>query len=598
MKFTVRVKTDASEKTVTLALTAKDNAAKKFKAALGNRPEILSVEWTHRHYVKDAEYIPHGEDIENFLTREIAKPIIHWEDSPQLGYEILPNKYFYRYQAPTPAKELLDEFWRLEKEAEKMLGRADSDVMNTHMETKSSELDWLGEVPADWSVYRIKRVMSKVDYGISESTQETGRFAVLKMGQFQGGEIDFSALDFVDEVSEGLLLESGDLLYNRTNSPDEVGKAAIFRGSRQDRVTFASYLVRLRTNHRASPYFLNYLLNCDGFLSYARKLAIPSVQQSNLNSTRYCQIPIPVPRSTEQQRIAKYLDASCAAIDAAMAAKRRQLEVLEGVRRQIIQKAVTRGIEEHPVLRQTGYVWMNDVPVNWDLVSLKRVSEIQTGLTLGKVYEGVLIERPYLRVANVQDGHLNLKDVTTIEVPEQVADRVELRPGDVLMTEGGDLDKLGRGTVWSGEIPDCLHQNHIFAIRCFKHKLLPDFLAYLTASRYGRDYFEATGKRTTNLASTNSTKVGLFPIPRPPITEQKEICQFLDAKLSEIAQVVKGIDAQIATLTAYRRSLIHECVTGQRSITEADLTKIRARSALEVGPRPRRSPDPPSRSGY
>src|SRR5260370_21193183 len=79
--------------------------------------------WTHRYYVQDDEYIPHGEDIAAFLKREIAKPIIGWEDSPQLGYEILPNKYFYRYQSPTPAKDLLAEFWRLEKEAEKMLER-------------------------------------------------------------------------------------------------------------------------------------------------------------------------------------------------------------------------------------------------------------------------------------------------------------------------------------------------------------------------------------------------------------------------------------------------------------------------------------------
>ena len=86
-----------------------------------DKPEVLSVEWTHRHYVKDDEYIPCGEDIETFLKREIAKPIIRWQDSPQLGYEILPNKYFYRYQPPPPAKELLNEFWRLEKEAEKML---------------------------------------------------------------------------------------------------------------------------------------------------------------------------------------------------------------------------------------------------------------------------------------------------------------------------------------------------------------------------------------------------------------------------------------------------------------------------------------------
>jgi len=121
LTFRVRVKGDGGEKTVEFVLKPADNAPKKLKAALGDRPEIVSVEWTHRHYVQDDEYIPHGEDIEAFLKREIAKPIIRWEDSPQLGYEILPNKYFYRYQPPTPAKDLLEEFWRLEKEAEKML---------------------------------------------------------------------------------------------------------------------------------------------------------------------------------------------------------------------------------------------------------------------------------------------------------------------------------------------------------------------------------------------------------------------------------------------------------------------------------------------
>ncbi len=121
LSFVVQVKTNGKEKTVELTLKPKDNAAKKFKEALADADETLSVEWTHRHYVQDDEYIPYGVDIEAFLKREIAKPIIRWTDSPQLGYEILPNKYFYRYQPPTPAKELLAEFWRLEKEAEKML---------------------------------------------------------------------------------------------------------------------------------------------------------------------------------------------------------------------------------------------------------------------------------------------------------------------------------------------------------------------------------------------------------------------------------------------------------------------------------------------
>jgi type I restriction enzyme M protein len=121
LTFRIRVKDGKAEKPLTLTLKPKDNVSQKFKAVLNDQPDILSVAWTHRLYVQDEEYIPHGEDIAAFLKREIAKPIIRWEESPQLGYEILPNKYFYRYQPPTPAKELLAEFWKLEKEAEKLL---------------------------------------------------------------------------------------------------------------------------------------------------------------------------------------------------------------------------------------------------------------------------------------------------------------------------------------------------------------------------------------------------------------------------------------------------------------------------------------------
>ncbi len=121
LTFSVRLINEGIEKIEILKITAKDDATKKFKALMEGRPEVVSVTWTHRHYVKDDEYIPHGENIEEFLKREIAKPIIRWQDSPQLGYEILPNKYFYRYEPPTPAKELLEEFWKLEKEAEKLL---------------------------------------------------------------------------------------------------------------------------------------------------------------------------------------------------------------------------------------------------------------------------------------------------------------------------------------------------------------------------------------------------------------------------------------------------------------------------------------------
>lgn len=201
--------------------------------------------------------------------------------------------------------------------------------------------DWITQIPAHWEVCRIKRVLSRVDYGISESTEPEGRFPVLKMGHIHQGELEFRDLDFVENVAADLLLETGDLLYNRTNSPDQVGKAAVFRRNLADAVTFASYLVRLRTNHSADPYFLNYVVNAKGFLSFARKLAIPSVQQSNLNSTRYCRIFIPHPPIDEQRDIAAHLDTKLAALGRVVAGIEAQIETLLVCRKSLIHEYVT-----------------------------------------------------------------------------------------------------------------------------------------------------------------------------------------------------------------------------------------------------------------
>ena len=148
MDFRIKLESENSEKEITFKLSPKDDFAKFFekkvkeafadeiKTLTKNLKEVgdknkavksfintldVNAEYTHRHYVSDNEYIQHGEDIEEFLKREIGKQIIRWQDSPQLGYEILPNKYFYRYQPPKPAEKILEEFWKLEKKAEKLL---------------------------------------------------------------------------------------------------------------------------------------------------------------------------------------------------------------------------------------------------------------------------------------------------------------------------------------------------------------------------------------------------------------------------------------------------------------------------------------------
>jgi type I restriction enzyme, S subunit len=165
----------------------------------------------------------------------------------------------------------------------------------------------------------------------------------------------------------------------------------------------------------------------------------------------------------------------------------------------------------------------NKLPSTWHPTTLDRHADIRTGLAKGKRNVRDPVRRPYLRVANVQDGYLDLTEIKMIEVDRSEADKYTLQPGDVLLTEGGDYDKLGRGAVWHGEVSGCLHQNHVFVVRSYSASLLPEFLAYQAGSGYGKRYFQACSKQSTNLASINSTQLRQFPLLLPSISEQRRI---------------------------------------------------------------------------
>lgn len=191
-------------------------------------------------------------------------------------------------------------------------------------------------------------------------------------------------------------------------------------------------------------------------------------------------------------------------------------------------------------------------------------SAISSGITLGKTYSGPkTIELPYLCVANVQDGFLDLTEVKAIRVPIAQIEKYRLQVGDVLMNEGGDFDKLGRGTVWHGEIELCLHQNHVFKARPLEGKLSSDFLAYVSSSPYGKAFFVLASKQSTNLASINSTQLKSFLVPLPPYHEQVRIQE-------SIFQNERAIGVYQDELKKWRQlkaGLMHDLLTGKRRVT-------------------------------
>jgi type I restriction enzyme S subunit len=222
------------------------------------------------------------------------------------------------------------------------------------------------------------------------------------------------------------------------------------------------------------------------------------------------------------------------------------------------------------------------------VVRLGYLASIQSGITVdanrGESSDDVTL--PYLRVANVQDGHLDLETVTEIQVPWSLARSATLKRGDVLMTEGGDLDKLGRGTVWNEEIPGCLHQNHVFAVRPNPCKLLPEYLAYVTQSSYARSYFESTGTRTTNLASTSSSKIRDFKIPLVDLNEQRRIADFLDAETARIDQLVSAQLRTLEVLEERANSLVLQAIGRSKLVTEGGDPVIQMRRVLVKLDRP------------
>ncbi len=252
-------------------------------------------------------------------------------------------------------------------------------------------------------------------------------------------------------------------------------------------------------------------------------------------------VPLLVPPVAEQTRIADVLDRESKGI---------------GAIRVLLAEHRKAGIElERRVI--------DDLFAEVPLTRLGWRASIQTGLTLGGKYVGEeLVEYPYLRVANVQADAIATADVATVRVPARLAKRTTLRPGDVLMTEGGDIDKLGRGAVWDGSIADCLHQNHVFAVRC-GDRLLPDFLAVWTRSSVARSFFERTASRITNIASTNLTKLVRLPVPDLPVADQRATLRAFDREHHRITEL-RDQTMQLATgLAEYRDALITEAVTGK-----------------------------------
>lgn len=260
---------------------------------------------------------------------------------------------------------------------------------------------------------------------------------------------------------------------------------------------------------------------------------------------QYSKIKVKIPPLSEQERIVARIEELFSELDKAVETLNTTKQQLAVYRQAVISTSF-------PELTSS------------NSVRLDEIAEISGGITKGRdLSQQKTITLPYLRVANVQNGYLDLSQMKDIEVKLNEVDKYLLQEGDVLYTEGGDRDKLGRGTVWKNEIPRCVHQNHVFKARLNQERALPQYVAYWSMSVYARDYFFKKGKQSVNLASINKTVLSALILPMPSLEEQASIINNIESRLSVCDQIEKTIEQSLQQAEALRQSILKQAFEGR-----------------------------------
>jgi len=432
-----------------------------------------------------------------------------------------------------------------------------------------------------WPVDRIKDHARKIGSGI---TPTGGAASYLDAGipllRSQNVHFDGLRLDDVVYIAEdtheemrGTKLRGRDVLLNITGA--SIGRCTFVpAGFGEGNVNQHVCIIRpaAKLNYKFLTYCLSAPWGQDQVFSSFTGASRQGLGQRDLGG-----IQVPLPPPSEQQRIAAYLDASCAAIDAAVAAKRRQLETLDALRKSIIQRTITNGLDSAVPRKPTDSLYLSAVPTHWAVRSLKQCADILNGYAFDSttyVEDGV----PIIRIGDVA-ATIDWTKVKRVP-PELLSElaRFIIQRDDILIALTGAT--IGKSALYCDDT-DALLNQRVAVLRA--SRMNAEFLNYIIQTHVFTEPIDllCSGGAQDNIGKG---EVGGIKIPVPPLGEQESIVGFLNEKTERLFNLSGVLETQIATLTAYRKSLIHECVTGQRRITEADLAWVGRGKSLSSRP--------------
>ncbi|GAC1464126.1 MAG: hypothetical protein PVSMB1_14270 [Gemmatimonadaceae bacterium] len=435
-----------------------------------------------------------------------------------------------------------------------------------------------GQLPDGWVWTTLNDLALSVRNGIfiSRPGAEPSGTPILRIGSVRSLRLDledvrYTGLPADADAIEDSLLHPGDLLFTRYNgNPEFVGCCAVVPPG-IGKLTYPDKLIRIVIDERlALPRFVAFACATGLTRDAIRRSVKTTAGQAGISGRELRAVPIPLAPLAEQRRIVEALEDHLSRLDAGERTVKTAIQRLAHLRDSIVAPTNRAKFANHeaaaPVPQSAGVVdgELPLLPASWRWMRLGELADVVGGITKDakKEADPGFVEVPYLRVANVQRGRIDLTTVTNIRVSEPKASQLALQRGDVLLNEGGDRDKLGRGWIWEDQIEHVIHQNHVFRARIIDKVLDPKLLAW-HANGFGRAWFEANGKQSVNLASISLKKIRLFPVPIPPADEQANMVQEIEEQLSVLDNATAAAGQALKKAAGLRRSLLTQAFSGK-----------------------------------
>lgn len=343
-----------------------------------------------------------------------------------------------------------------------------------------------------------------------------------------------------DDVSNYKLVRRLDIAFN----PYLLWAGAIAQDLNWDAGVISPLYPVFRVRPGFDPRFVYRLLSSNRMVARYDSISFGSVPRRRRASTRdFLQLELPaLPHVTDQRRIADILDQA----GALLAQRQQAVATIDELGRAIYEDMFGR---DEVTARGAARA-----------LPLQDLALVSSGITMGRKISGPTRPIPYVTVANVQDRHLDLRVVKAIEATDAEIERYRLLENDLLLTEGGDPDKLGRGSLWRGELEVCIHQNHIFRVRVTRPDLVEStYLNWHVGSQRGKAYFLRSAKQTTGIASINSTQLKAFPVLLPPLGEQ---LKFAD-RITAVSQQTEVARQALRAANGFMSALQHRAFSGE-----------------------------------